>query len=53
VFFVVEIFNLGIPGNLAHFRHLNFLWFGFDRQVPSKARCAGGDESVQLKDNKI
>ncbi len=25
-----EVLNLGILGNLAHFRQLNFLWFSFD-----------------------
>jgi hypothetical protein len=27
---VVYVFNLGILGNLAHLRHLNFLWLDFD-----------------------
>ena len=29
---------LGILGNLAHFRHLNCLWFGFDKNKSAHGR---------------
>jgi hypothetical protein len=32
--FVVEVCNLGILGTLAHFRHLNSLWFSLENTVP-------------------
>ena len=41
-----QFFTLGTLGNLAHFRHLNALWLGFDNRNGGIERVEYGVDSI-------